>query len=114
MQFDQKNYKQAIEMYSQALDVRPDEVDLRTDLGTALFYDNRFDEAIAQFKRTLETKPNHPQALFNIGVVLVHGKNDLRGALQYWEKLVESNPNYSQIGVVKEQIRIVREQLNRQ
>ena len=112
MQFDQKNYKEAANWYTKALEVRPDELDLRTDLGTALFYDNRFDDAIAQFKETLARNPTHPQALFNIGVALVHGKNDLQNALQYWEKLVETNPNYPEINIVKEQIRIVKEQLN--
>ena len=51
MQFDQKNYREAANWYTKALDVRPDELDLRTDLGTAMFYDNRFDDAIAQFKK---------------------------------------------------------------
>ncbi len=113
IQFDQKNFKQAVDWYTRALDVRPDDINLRTDLGTAMFYDNRFDDAIAEFKKTLETNPAHPQALFNIGVALVHGKNDMQGALQYWEKLVETNPNYSQINIVKEQIRVLKEQLNR-
>jgi len=71
MQFDQKNYKEAANWYAKAIDVRPDELDLRTDLGTALFYDNQFDAAIAQFKDTLARNPNHPQALFNIGVALL-------------------------------------------
>jgi cytochrome c-type biogenesis protein CcmH/NrfG len=110
--FDQKNFRAASDWYLQALDVRPDDNDLRTDLGTALFYDNRFDDAIAEFKNALARNPTHPQALFNIGVALVHGKNDLQGALQYWEKLVETNPNYSEINLVKEQIRVVKEQLN--
>lgn len=113
IQFDQKNFKQAVDWYTRALDVRPDDINLRTDLGTAMFYDNRFDDAIAQFRKTLEANPTHPQALFNIGVALVHGKNDLQGALQSWEKLVETNPNYSQINIVKEQIRVLKEQLNR-
>jgi cytochrome c-type biogenesis protein CcmH/NrfG len=112
IQFDQKNYKEAANWYTKALEVRPDELDLRTDLGTALFYDNQFDESIAQFKETLARNPTHPQALFNIGVALVHGKNDLPNALQYWEKLVETNPNYPEINIVKEQIRVVKEQLN--
>ena len=114
VEFDQKNFKQATDWYTKALDIRPDDINLRTDLGTAMFYDNRFDDAIAEFKKTLETNPAHPQALFNIGVALVHGKNDLQGALKYWEKLVETNPNYPQINIVNEQIRIVKEQLNRQ
>jgi cytochrome c-type biogenesis protein CcmH/NrfG len=112
--FDQKNFSGAIDLYAKALAVRPDDVNLRTDLGTALFYANRFDDAIAEFKRALEIRPNHTQAMFNIGVALVHGKNDLTGALQYWEKLVAVSPNDPQINMVKEQIRLLKEQLSRQ
>jgi len=112
--FDQKNFKDAIDLYTKALDGRPKDVNLRTDLGTALFYANRFDEAIAEFKKALEIDPNHPQTMFNMGVALVHGKNDLAGALQYWERMVETNPNDAQINIVKEQIRLLKEQLSRQ
>jgi cytochrome c-type biogenesis protein CcmH/NrfG len=110
--FDQRNFREASDWYTRALAVRPDDVNLRTDLGTALFYDNRFDDAIAEFNGALARNSTHPQALFNIGVALVHGKNDLQGALQHWEKLVETNPSYPEINVVKEQIRLVKEQLN--
>src|SRR5262245_59139198 len=92
IQFDQKKFKDAAELYTKALELRPGELNLRIGLGTAMFYDNRFDDAIAEFRKTLEMNPNHPQALCNIGVALVHGKNDLRGALESWEKLVETNP----------------------
>lgn len=112
--FDQKNYEDAINFYGKALALRPDVVNVRTDLGTALFYDNRYDEAIAQFKKSLELNPTHPQTLFNLGVALLHGKNDPQGALEYWEKLVASNPNYPQAAFVKEQIRLLKEQQNRQ
>jgi len=108
--FDQKNFEDAIGLYSRALEVRPDMVNVRTDLGTALFYANRHDDAIAEFKRALELDPTHPQTLFNIGVAFLHGKNDVAGALQYWEKLVALNPNYPQVELVKEQIRVLREQ----
>ena len=69
-------------------------------------------KAIAQFKDTLARNPTHPQALFNIGVALVHGKNDPQDAVQYWEKLVDTNPNYPELNIVKEQIRIIKEQLS--
>src|SRR5262245_11680477 len=38
IQFDQKKFKDAAELYTKALDVRPGELNLRTDLGTAMFY----------------------------------------------------------------------------
>ena len=50
------------------------------------------------------------QALFNLGVAMLHGKNDPDSALKYWEKLVETNPGHPQVPFVKEQIRQVKEQ----
>src|SRR5262245_60823235 len=112
--FDQKNFAESISLYSKALEIRPDMVNVRTDLGTALFYGNRFDDAIAEFKKSLELDPTHPQTLFNLGVAFLHGKNDAQSALQYWEKLVALNPNYPQIELIKEQIRVLKEQLKKQ
>src|SRR5678815_3675172 len=52
--FDQRNFDDAIKLYKSALDLRPDDVMLRTDMGTAMFYLNRFDDAIATFQDVLK------------------------------------------------------------
>jgi tetratricopeptide (TPR) repeat protein len=108
--FDQKQYDDAISLYKKALEIRPDALNVRTDMGTAMFYLNRYDDAIATFKQTLVSSPNDAQTLFNLGVAMLHGKNDPQGALQYWDKLVETNPNHPQAQFVKEQIKKLREQ----
>jgi cytochrome c-type biogenesis protein CcmH/NrfG len=110
MNFDQKNYNDAINLYKKALEVRPDALNVQTDMGTAMFYQNRFDEAIAEFQQVLKADPKNAQALFNIGVSMLHGKNDPQGALEYWQKLVESNPDHPQAAFVKEQIQKLKEQ----
>ena len=73
-------------------------------MGTAMFYENHYDDAIAEFQKTLKADPNNAQALFNLGVAFLHGKNDSKRALEYWEKLVETNPNHPQAAFVKQQI----------
>jgi cytochrome c-type biogenesis protein CcmH/NrfG len=108
--FDQKNFNDAINLYKKALEIRPNAQNVRTDMGTAMFYQNRFDEAIALFQETLKTDPNDAQALFNLGVAMLHGKNDPKSALKYWEKLIETNPNHPQAALVKEQIQKLKEQ----
>jgi len=110
MQFDQQNYDAAAGWYRKALDVRPQEVSVRTDLGTALFYSNHIDESLTELRKSLELNPTHPQTLFNIGVVLLDGKKDTKGALEAWDKLVATNPNFPQIAIVKQQIAALREQ----
>jgi cytochrome c-type biogenesis protein CcmH/NrfG len=110
LNFDQKNYNDAINLYKKALEIRPDALNVHTDMGTAMFYQNRFDDAIAEFQQILKSDPNNAQALFNIGVTMLHGKNDPKRALEYWEKMVATNPNHPQAAFVREQIRKVKEQ----
>jgi cytochrome c-type biogenesis protein CcmH/NrfG len=111
LHFEQRNFKEAIGFYAKALDLRPSNVGVRTDLATAMFYENRFDDSIAEFRRSLELAPSDPRTLFNLGVALLHGKNDPEGAIQSWERLVQSNPGFDQADFVKEQIRLLRERL---
>jgi len=110
LNFDQKSYDDAIKLYQKALEIRPDAINVRTDMGTAMFYQDRFDEAIAEFERTLNADSNNAQALFNLGVAMLHGKNDAKRALEYWQKLVETNPNHPQAAFVREQIKKLKEQ----
>ena len=106
--YDQRNYSSAADLYQKALEIR-DDLDVRTDRGTMLFYLNKYDEAMSELGKVLAKNPTHGQALFNEGVVLLHGKNNPQGALQAWEKLVATNPNFPQIAVVKDQIRALKE-----
>jgi cytochrome c-type biogenesis protein CcmH/NrfG len=110
LNFDQRNYADAINLYKKALEIRPDDLMVRTDMGTAMFYQNHFDDAIATFQETLRRDPNNAQALFNLGVTMLHGKNDTKGALQYWEKMIATNPNHPQTAFVREQVQRLKEQ----
>ena len=66
-------------------------------MGTALYYSDRPAEALAEFERSLELQPGHPQTLFNMGVVLLESRNDTEGAIELWERLIEMNPAYLKI-----------------
>jgi cytochrome c-type biogenesis protein CcmH/NrfG len=108
--FDQKNFGDAVSLYQKALQIKPDALNVRTDMGTAMFYQNRFDEAIAVFQETLKSDPKNAQALFNLGVAMLHGKNDVKRAIEYWQQLVDLNPDNPQVAMVKEQIQKLKEQ----
>jgi hypothetical protein len=43
--------------------------------------------------RALAVEPNHVKALLNQGIVRVRGKQDLVGAIESWEKVVEVAPD---------------------
>jgi len=94
--YDGQQYAQAIPYYERALQVRSDDADVRTDLGTSLWYTGDADRAIAEFEKALEYQPNRPSTLFNLGVVRWQGKKDPKGAVKAWEELLRRNPDNPQ------------------
>jgi tetratricopeptide (TPR) repeat protein len=94
--YDGQAYPQAIEYYEKSLTIQPSDADVRTDLGTAYWYTGNADQAIASFEKALAIRPNHPETLFNLGIVKWQGKNDPKGAVAVWEKLLQTNPDYPQ------------------
>ncbi len=92
--YDAQLYQKAIDYYAQALKIAPADVNIRTDMGTAIFYLGDPDKALAEFQKSLSYQPNHPNTLFNAGIVKWQGKNDAKGAIAAWEQLLKTNPNY--------------------
>lgn len=92
--YDSQIYPQAIEFYQKSLKLRPNDVDVRTDMGTAMWYSGDPDAALKEFQISLSYNPSHNGTLFNRGVVLLQGKNDAPGAIASWQQLLKVNPNY--------------------
>lgn len=99
--YDAGRYSEAIPYYQTALTSDPRNINLSTDLGTAMFYAGRPDEALTQLQKSLAIDPNHAQTLFNIGIVRRDGKNDRKGAVEVWERLLASNPGYPEAARVR-------------
>lgn len=94
MFYDAQRFSEAIPYYEKALKLNPKNANLSTDLGTSLWNVGRADEALAQFAASLAIDPAHANTYFNIGIVKLHGKQDARGAVEAWQKLLETNPSY--------------------
>ncbi len=92
--YDVQIYPVAIDYYQRALNVRPEDVSIRTDMATAYWYTGNIDGAIAEFNRALTYDPNKANTLFNLGIVKWRGKMDIDGAVAAWQKLLDTNPNY--------------------
>jgi cytochrome c-type biogenesis protein CcmH/NrfG len=109
LRYDERKYSEAAALYARALEVNPDNVDVRSDRGGALLQSQQVDEAIKELQTVLAKSPTHPQALFILGVALIEGKNDREGALANWRKLVASHPDLPELDAVKRQIQQVEE-----
>jgi cytochrome c-type biogenesis protein CcmH/NrfG len=92
--YDAQQYPNAIQFYRRALEVKPAEAAVRTDMGTAYWYMGNADLAIAEFDKALTFAPDNPNTLFNRGLVRWKGKRDGAGAIADWNQLLAANPNY--------------------
>jgi cytochrome c-type biogenesis protein CcmH/NrfG len=91
--FDAQHYDDAIKWYSEAVKLDPNNPDVSTDLGVSYYYTNQPDRALAQFDHSLKINPHHAKTLLNLGIVRAFGKQDLAGATQAWEQLVQLSPD---------------------
>ncbi len=86
--YDAQRYVEAIAYYQQAFALNGSDVNVSTDLGTALWYAGRPDDALAQYETSLKIQPTHAQTLLNMGIVKADGKHDYAGAIAAWEQLL--------------------------
>jgi tetratricopeptide (TPR) repeat protein len=90
--FDAERYDDAIKWYGEALKLA-DDVNVSTDLGISYFYLNQPDKALDQFTHSLSLDKNHAKTLLNVGIVRAYGKQDLAGAEQAWNQVVQIAPD---------------------
>jgi len=109
--FDGQRYAEAIPFYQQAFAGSSSDVNISTDLGTALWYSGRPAEALAQYDRSLAIEASHAQTLFNMGIVRADGTHDYPGAIASWETLLKANPGYPDAAKVQARIADARQKL---
>jgi tetratricopeptide (TPR) repeat protein len=91
--FEAERFEDAVKWYMEALRLDPRSADASARLGLTLFLTQGADPALQQLEHSLSIDPNYPGALFNKGIVLWRGKQDLDGAAEAWQKLVAVAPN---------------------
>src|SRR5439155_13702117 len=65
-------------------------------LGVCYYYTNQFDKALQQFEHSLKVDPKHTKTLLNVGIVKAFGKQDLDGAAQAWQQVIQIAPDSSE------------------
>lgn len=102
--FDSGQPKEAIEVYSQYLALKPDNADVRTDMGIMYRALGDFDHAIEEFRKAAQSDPRHVNSRYNIGIVLLHDKNDIQGAIKAWEEYLKVDSKSEKAQRVRSQI----------
>ncbi len=91
--FDSDNPVEAIGAYTKALAINPGNTSVMTDMGVMYRRSGQSKKAVEIFDNVLKFDPNHEQARFNKGVVLLNDFNDKEGAIKQWKILLMNNPD---------------------
>ncbi|HZE88817.1 MAG TPA: tetratricopeptide repeat protein, partial [Verrucomicrobiae bacterium] len=94
----------ARDYYKRALAVKPGDVDVATDLGTALRNTGQPAEAMKLFEITVAADPKHWKGWFNIGIVAMYDLGDFDRAQKAFNKVAEINPGAINLDALKEEM----------
>jgi tetratricopeptide (TPR) repeat protein len=106
--FDTDQPKEAIEAYSKYLAIKPNNADVRTDMGIMYRKLGQFDRALEEFRKAAQSDPKHANSRYNIGIVLLHDKQDIKGAVKAWEDYLKVDPNSERAQRIRAQIEKMR------
>jgi tetratricopeptide (TPR) repeat protein len=102
--FDSDQPKEAIEAYGKYLAAKPDNPDVRTDMGIMYRRLGEFDRALEEFRKAAQSDLKHINSRYNIGIVLLHDKQDINGAIKAWEDYLKVDPNSERANRVRAQM----------
>ena len=102
--FDTNQPQEAIDAYSKYLALKPDNADVRTDMGIMYRKLGDFDRAIKEFRTAAQNDPKHVNSRYNIGIVLLHDKQDIKGAIKAWEDYLKVDPKSERANRVRAQM----------
>lgn len=106
--FDTRQDQLAIDHYQRALSIDPRNVNVRTDMAVCYRRRGNPDKAVEELKKVISIDPRHPQSRYNLGVILIHDKNDIEGGIKAWEGLLENVPDYTYRDSLKAEITKMR------
>ncbi len=103
-EMDSSMFDEAIASYQKALAIDPRNVDVRVDMGTCYRRIGKPDMAVQEYKKALEINPNHQMALRNLGVVLEYDLKDKKGAIDAFERFLQTAPVGNEAEQAKQEI----------
>jgi tetratricopeptide (TPR) repeat protein len=103
--FDAGRYETAESWYTAALVKKPDDVNVRTDLGTTFLARKPSDpdRAIKEYRRSLEIDPKHEKTLHNLFIAYKQ-KGDVKEAQAALDRLAEVNPNNEELPQMRSEL----------
>jgi tetratricopeptide (TPR) repeat protein len=64
----------------------------------------QFDKAIEEFRKAAQSDPKHVNSRYNIGLVLLHDKQDIKSAIKAWEEYLRVDSKSERAERIKAQM----------
>jgi tetratricopeptide (TPR) repeat protein len=100
--YDHEQWPKAIENYRRAISSGLDNPDIRTDLGNALRFIGKPQDALEQYRTAQRQNPAHEQSLYNQGALWALSMNDSKQAVAAWQLYIERFPNGKNVADAKQ------------
>lgn len=101
---------QAVQYYLHALQIQPNNSDIRTDLSITYFYLGAVDDAIREAKIAIRYSPNHSKAHYNLGVFYFRGKKDDVNAIREFELAIKTDKSGDVAAQARQMLQQIRVQ----
>ena len=106
--FDHHNWAKATEQYRKAIGLGLDNADVRSDLGSALRFDNQPEAAAAEYEAAQRENPQHENSLFNLATLYLQSLNEPDRAIALLEQFKTKFPRSGAIPRIDELLQEAR------
>jgi tetratricopeptide (TPR) repeat protein len=106
--FDHHDWAKATEQYRKALRLGLDNADVRSDLGSALRFNNQPEAAAAEYEIAQQENPGHENSLFNLAALYLQSLNQPERAVALLEQFKTRFPRSGAIPRVDELLQEAR------
>jgi cytochrome c-type biogenesis protein CcmH/NrfG len=106
-----QQFAAAVDYYGRAVKVKPT-ADGYVKLGGAYLRAGSPDQTLDALNHALQLDPKSADALFNLGMLKWRVKNDPKGAVDAWQRLIKANPNFPRRAEVEQMIAQAKQHMN--
>jgi tetratricopeptide (TPR) repeat protein len=99
--FDRHDWARATEQYRKAISLGLDNADVRSDLGSALRFNNQPAAAAAEYEIAQRENPEHENSLFNLATLYLQSLNESDRAITLLEQFKSRFPHSGAISRVE-------------
>ncbi len=98
---DNKGLEEARKYYGQALQLKPKQVDVQTDIGSSYFLEDppQYEKALAEYRKSLQMEPEHTRTLDNMSrtLIMLGRLDDAEDSLAKLKKLDANYPGLPEL-----------------